>query len=204
MHENEPPTTSTGQPQAWSEKSYEQRKFSGLSCQDVELDDIEFFDCRFDGCQFLRSGFRGCRFEQCVFERCDLSLLRVTDSRFVDVRFLKTKMLGIDWTAAAAADARLPGKQRQPFRLRGTQPAENGNDPMHGQGSGLHARQPDAGRPHRQRSPGEPIRRDEPELRRPFPGDELFHPPHAEPAQKTVFTLPEALSLLSALDIVLK
>jgi uncharacterized protein YjbI with pentapeptide repeats len=88
-------------PHAWTEKSYEDQAFSGLSCQDAELGDIDFFRCRFEGCQLLRSGFRGCRFEQCVFERCDLSLIKVTDSQFVGVRFLKTKMLGIDWTVAA-------------------------------------------------------------------------------------------------------
>ena len=85
------PETAEGQhPHAWTEKSYEDREFGGLSCQDAELNDIEFFRCRFEGCQFLRSGFRGCRFEQCVFERCDLSLLNVTDSQFIGVRFLKT------------------------------------------------------------------------------------------------------------------
>jgi uncharacterized protein YjbI with pentapeptide repeats len=96
------PEASEGQqPHVWTGKSYEDREFGGLSCQDAELSDIEFFRCRFEGCQFLRSGFRGCRFEQCVFERCDLSLLNVTDSQFIGVRFLKTKMLGIDWTTAA-------------------------------------------------------------------------------------------------------
>jgi uncharacterized protein YjbI with pentapeptide repeats len=89
------------QPHAWTEKSYEDHAFSGLSCHDAELSEIEFFRCRFEGCQLVRSSVRGCRFEQCVFERCDLSLIRVTDSEFVGVRFLKTKMLGIDWTAAA-------------------------------------------------------------------------------------------------------
>jgi uncharacterized protein YjbI with pentapeptide repeats len=97
-----PETAEGQQPHVWTEKSYEDQEFSGLFCHDAELNAIEFFRCRFEGCQFLRSGVRGCRFEQCVFERCDLSLLNVTDSQFIGVRFLKTKMLGIDWTAAAS------------------------------------------------------------------------------------------------------
>lgn len=95
-------TVESQQPPIWTEASNEDREFRGLSCQDVELSDIEFFRCRFDGCLFGRSSFRGCRFEQCVFERCDLSLLKVTDSQFIGVQFLKTKMLGIDWTAATS------------------------------------------------------------------------------------------------------
>jgi len=85
----------------FAEQSYEDRHFASLSCQDAELKDIEFFQCRFDGCQFLRTSFRKCRFEQCTFEKCDLSLLKVLESSFVGVRFLHTKMLGIDWTQAA-------------------------------------------------------------------------------------------------------
>ena len=81
---------------------YEDRDFRGLVCQDTRSSDIEFFRCRFEGCRILQSGFRGCRFEECLFERCDLSLLQVTDSQFIGVRFVKTKMLGIDWTAAVA------------------------------------------------------------------------------------------------------
>jgi uncharacterized protein YjbI with pentapeptide repeats len=85
----------------FTEQGYEDRQFASLACQDAELKDIEFFQCRFDGCQFLRSTFRHCRFEQCVFEKCDLSLLKVPESSFIGVRFLHAKMLGIDWTQAA-------------------------------------------------------------------------------------------------------
>ena len=84
----------------FTEQSYEDRHFASLSCQDAELTDIEFFQCRFDGCQFLRTTFRQCRFEECVFEKCDLSLLKVPESSFIGVRFLHSKMLGIDWTQA--------------------------------------------------------------------------------------------------------
>ena len=85
---------------SFTEQSYEDHHFASLVCQDAELTGIEFFQCRFDGCQFLRCTFRQCRFEQCVFEKCDLSLLKVPESSFIGVRFLHSKMLGIDWTQA--------------------------------------------------------------------------------------------------------
>ena len=153
-------------PHPLTEQYYEDHQFASLSCPDAELRDIEFFQCRFDGCQFLRSGFRGCRFEQCVFERCDLSLLKVTDSRFIGVRFLKTQDAGDRLDGGGiAAFARLPGKQRQPFPLRGTQPSENGNGPMYCPRGGFHAHEPDESQPHGDRLPGQPIRGYEPELR---------------------------------------
>ena len=85
----------------FTEQSYEDRRFASLVCQDADFTDIEFFQCRFDACQFLRTTFRQCRFEQCVFEKCDLSLLNVLESSFIGVRFLHAKMLGIDWTQVA-------------------------------------------------------------------------------------------------------
>jgi fluoroquinolone resistance protein len=84
----------------FTEQSYEDRHFASISCQDAEVKEIEFFQCRFDGGQFLRTTFRQCRFEDCVFEKCDLSLLKVPESSFIGVRFVTSKMLGIDWTQA--------------------------------------------------------------------------------------------------------
>ena len=84
----------------FAEQSYDDRHFVSVSCQDAEHKDIEFFQCRFDGCQFLRTTFRQCRFEECVFEKCDLSLLKLPESSFIGVRFVTSKMLGIDWTQA--------------------------------------------------------------------------------------------------------
>lgn len=80
---------------------YEDRCFTGIACRGIELQEIEFYKCRFDGCQFLESVFRRCRFEQCTFEKCDLSVIKPLDSRFIGVRFQKSKLLGVDWTLAA-------------------------------------------------------------------------------------------------------
>jgi uncharacterized protein YjbI with pentapeptide repeats len=80
---------------------YEGSCFSGLSCRELELRDVEFFQCRFVGCAFFQSIFQQCHFEQCVFDKCDLSMMKATGSRLIDVRFLKSKMLGIDWTLVA-------------------------------------------------------------------------------------------------------
>jgi uncharacterized protein YjbI with pentapeptide repeats len=85
----------------FAETYYENRCFSGLECRGLEIEDIEFFQCRFEGSQFLEGTLRRCRFEQCTFEKCDLSVIKPVESRFIEVRFLKSKLLGVDWTLAA-------------------------------------------------------------------------------------------------------
>lgn len=79
---------------------YEDRSFSGIVRRGLEVREVEFFQCRFEGCLFVESVFQECRFEQCTFERCDLSVMKPMESRFTGVRFLKSKMLGVDWTLA--------------------------------------------------------------------------------------------------------
>jgi fluoroquinolone resistance protein len=79
---------------------YEDYCFTGIACQGIELHEVEFFRCRFERCQFLESVFCRCCFEQCTFVRCDLSVTKPSESRFTGVRFLKSKLLGVDWTLA--------------------------------------------------------------------------------------------------------
>lgn len=103
MDAEEPQNKTEGEtPQSFTEQFYEDRQFTGISCQDAQFNDIEFFHCRFDGCQFMRTTFRRCRFEQCVFEKCDLSLLKSPETSFIGARFVNAKMLGIDWTLATS------------------------------------------------------------------------------------------------------
>lgn len=85
-----------------SSQYYEDRSFTGTTHRETELCDVEFYKCRFDGCAFFKTAFRRCRFEECVFDRCDLSMMKTPDSRFTDVRFVRSKLLGVDWTLASA------------------------------------------------------------------------------------------------------
>lgn len=100
MEHTEPASDPNGPP--FAEAYYEDRCFAGIVCRGQDISETEFFQCRFEGCQFLECTLRRCRFEQCTFERCDLSLVKPLESRFTDVRFLKSKLLGVDWTIAAA------------------------------------------------------------------------------------------------------
>lgn len=63
-----------------------------------EVREIEFYKCRFTECNFFKTHFIDCEFENCSFEKCDLSLIGLSGSRLLDVNFVDTKILGVDWT----------------------------------------------------------------------------------------------------------
>lgn len=197
------PHTETTNP--FPDTYYEERDFTGVSCRGIEIREVEFFQCRFDGCQFLECVFRDCRFEQCVFEKCDLSVVKPLESRFTDVRFLKSKMLGIDWTQAAMPatlvfqNCIVSHSMFQKLSLRNLEMSDciahevdftsaNLTKANFARTDFVNSRFVDVN----------------------LNGADFSHAtnyaidPTANRLKKTMFTLPEAMSLLSAFDIVLK
>jgi uncharacterized protein YjbI with pentapeptide repeats len=85
-----------------SEKFYENREFKSLQLRDVVLNDVEFYNCTFQGCQLLKARLPKCRFEKCMFERTDLSLVALPETSLVDVRFVGCKLIGVNWTVVAS------------------------------------------------------------------------------------------------------
>jgi uncharacterized protein YjbI with pentapeptide repeats len=80
------------------EKFYSEREFLKVNYPEQEVHDTEFYKCRFTECNFFKTRFIDCEFENCTFEKCDLSLIALTESRLLDVEFMDTKTLGVDWT----------------------------------------------------------------------------------------------------------
>lgn len=60
----------------------------------------DFTDCSFENCNFLECEFYKCSFTNCRFINCDLSVIKVTNSQFSDVLFKNSKVIGVDWTKA--------------------------------------------------------------------------------------------------------
>jgi len=79
---------------------YYDQVFKDVEQQHDELISSEFYDCVFLRCSLGESVFRNCRFVNCVFRECDLSLVRVPDSRFTSTRFENSKAVGVNWTEA--------------------------------------------------------------------------------------------------------
>ncbi len=59
-----------------------------------------FYDCRFANCIFREVQFVKCRFRDCQFEACDLSLMAVDGSSFADIHFERCQVIGVNWANA--------------------------------------------------------------------------------------------------------
>jgi uncharacterized protein YjbI with pentapeptide repeats len=79
---------------------YHDRRFQGLGLEGVSLVGSEFHDCLFEACSFAESVFQGCRFVDCAFQECDLSLVQIPGSLFSVTRFGDSRVIGVDWTQA--------------------------------------------------------------------------------------------------------
>jgi uncharacterized protein YjbI with pentapeptide repeats len=75
--------------------------FQGLVLQQQEIRFKDFYGCAFSRCSFLETAFRDCRFVECEFQDCDLSLCQVAGCSFTNTRFIDTSLIGINWTQAS-------------------------------------------------------------------------------------------------------
>jgi len=83
-----------------AEREYEDQEFRELTARGEEIDFKEFRECAFTDCFLRETAFRGCKFHSCVFRQCDLSLVHVRDCRFVNARFEDCKMIGVNGAVA--------------------------------------------------------------------------------------------------------
>jgi fluoroquinolone resistance protein len=83
-----------------SEAHYADQAFKEVRLERQEIVSSEFQDCVFFRSSFVESVFRRCRFVECVFTECDLSLVRVPESRFTFTRWESCKVIGVNWAEA--------------------------------------------------------------------------------------------------------
>lgn len=81
--------------------TYSQETFNKLvlteeTIESIVFDECEFIDCLFTGCKFEK-----CRLLNSKFEKCDLSNIVPMNSEFREVKFTGCKAIGIDWTRAS-------------------------------------------------------------------------------------------------------
>lgn len=81
--------------------------FKEVHMERGQLLSSEFYDCVFIDCSFVESVFRHCRFVNCAFQACDLSLIQIPESKFSSTRFENSKVIGVNWTQADWAATRL-------------------------------------------------------------------------------------------------
>lgn len=57
-----------------------------------------FIDTVFENCDFSSTTFDNCTFINCTFTNCNLGLIKIPECKFENCTFIKCKMLGINWT----------------------------------------------------------------------------------------------------------
>ena len=77
---------------------YADEVFKEVQLEHAELVFSEFYHCVLFHSSFADSVFRHCRFVNCVFRECDLSLIKLPESRFTRSRFENSKIMGVNWT----------------------------------------------------------------------------------------------------------
>jgi fluoroquinolone resistance protein len=71
--------------------------FEKIQFQDKEIAGRKFNECTFKNCQLNGLSFSDCQFTDCIFQDCDLSLIKVKGSFFSRVQITRCKAIGIHW-----------------------------------------------------------------------------------------------------------
>jgi fluoroquinolone resistance protein len=85
---------------SFTKKAYYQVTFSGLSLANETIEGIEFEECEFNKCSFVNCVFEACKFLDCKFVECRMSAIKPSHSRFVEAKFSTSQVIGFDWTKA--------------------------------------------------------------------------------------------------------
>ena len=83
-----------------SQARYDDRTFKSIQITNSQFRSIEFHECTFLKCVFTETAFQNCRFANCLFQHCDLGLMKVPDSSFSSTHFENSILIGVDWTQA--------------------------------------------------------------------------------------------------------
>lgn len=80
-----------------SDETYDRLAFENVDCA-TSITGLQFYKCVFINCSFQGVRFSDCSFDECHFLRCNLSLVEMNGAQFSGVAFEDCKMLGINWS----------------------------------------------------------------------------------------------------------
>jgi fluoroquinolone resistance protein len=82
--------------------AYAGETFSRLTLAGETVEGREYDKCTFSKCSLLQCKFLRCTFIDCVWEECMLSAVAVDGTSFRECAFRECKMMGLNWNRAAA------------------------------------------------------------------------------------------------------
>jgi len=89
-----------------AQTEFANQEFKGVVYKNGSLSLKEFTSCLFVKCSFLETVFKECHFDHCTFRKCDLSLVHLKDCSFSETRFEDSQVIGVDWTETTWANAK--------------------------------------------------------------------------------------------------
>lgn len=79
------------------EKYYSDETFNRLQLTGEIFSEIEFEKCTFEKCSFVQTAFVKCKFIDCLFQGCMLSAVDMKGCVFLETAFENSKIMGIQW-----------------------------------------------------------------------------------------------------------
>jgi fluoroquinolone resistance protein len=79
------------------DKEYNSQQFKGISLQGGHFESKMFTSCLFEKCSLRESIFSHCEFQDCKFLNCDLSLITLKECSFKNTLFENSQIVGVNW-----------------------------------------------------------------------------------------------------------
>lgn len=92
-----------------------EEKFIDLQLSSQVIEEVTFNNCSFQDCNLSDASFIKCGFENCHFDHCDLSLIKLPQTLLKNTIFNHCRMMGINWCQASWNTQSLLTKKRIDF-----------------------------------------------------------------------------------------
>jgi len=80
---------------------HEGKTFTGIEGDNAALHSANFFQCIFRNTSLQYAKLADCSFEQCVFDCCNLSVAQLRSTKIVGTKFTNSKLTGINWSSSS-------------------------------------------------------------------------------------------------------
>jgi fluoroquinolone resistance protein len=77
--------------------TFDECTFQNCSFNEAQFKQCAFHHCHFQDCSFNEAQFNHCTFRDCHFQDCDLSLSDIEYSSFQRSKYQRSKLIGINW-----------------------------------------------------------------------------------------------------------
>jgi uncharacterized protein YjbI with pentapeptide repeats len=86
--------------QNFSNTNIQDESFSNLDISKQIIEKVKMTGCTFTGCHLSETVLKACLIRNCRFINCDLSLMKMPQTYFHETKFKDCRMLGINWCLA--------------------------------------------------------------------------------------------------------